>query len=172
MTPEHIKRYRRAYFAQRRLARQRNILWLFDSFEQWLDWWGEDIVRRGRRRGQLVMARYNDTGPYHPENVRKITCGDNVREAQIDRPQSAHTRALRSRTLRGHTVSAATRQLLSVRAQGRPGTTRSRCLTPQGLFDSIGAARSALGITRYQMDQLLATAGSGYERLPVCKQSG
>lgn len=171
MNPQQLKRYRRAYFAQRRLAKSRSIEWLFESFEQWLDWWGPDIVHRGRRRGQLVMARYNDTGPYHPDNVRKITSGDNVREAQIDRPQSAHTRALRSRALQGHTVSATTRALISARCRGRRPTGRLRCQTPLGVFDSIRAARAALGISRYQMDQLLNSESSGFERIPPSKTS-
>jgi hypothetical protein len=57
----------------------RNIEWHF-TFESWLAWWGDDIVNRGSRKGQLVMARNGDTGPYHPDNVRKATVSENCSE--------------------------------------------------------------------------------------------
>jgi len=70
------------YNQQRRHCRQRGIEFQF-TYEEWLAWWGEDIVNRGRQRGQLVMARHGDTGPYHPDNVRKATCSDNIKESNI-----------------------------------------------------------------------------------------
>ena len=70
-----IEKYRNAI----RSARQRGIEWQF-TFETWMNWWGEDFEKRGSKKGQLVMARHNDTGPYHPDNVRKTTVEDNVRE--------------------------------------------------------------------------------------------
>ena len=54
----------------------RNIDWHF-TYESWLEWWGDDIVNRGNKSGQLVMARKGDIGPYHPDNVVKITCNEN-----------------------------------------------------------------------------------------------
>ena len=69
---------------QRLSAGYRGIEWQF-TFEEWLAWWGTDIENRGRFKGQLVMARIGDSGPYHPDNVRKATTEDNVREATIPR---------------------------------------------------------------------------------------
>ena len=74
------KNYRQAWRDQKGSAIKRGIEWQFESFEQWLDWWGDDIAFRGNGANNLVMARYNDTGPYHPDNVKKITFGDNSRE--------------------------------------------------------------------------------------------
>ena len=74
-----------AYRDQMGLAKKkRNIEWQF-TFEEWLDWWGDDIHNRGILKGQLVMARYGDIGPYHPDNVRKTTVEDNVKEARANR---------------------------------------------------------------------------------------
>jgi len=70
----------RLFRSQRNSARSRKIEFQF-TFEQWLAWWGDDIVNRGCRRGQLVMARLGDQGPYHPDNVRKLTMEDNIKEA-------------------------------------------------------------------------------------------
>lgn len=74
------------YHVQRLRAIDRKIDWHF-TYESWIDWWGEDIVNRGKRKGQLVMARYGDQGPYHPDNVRKITTGENVTEAHGGKPK-------------------------------------------------------------------------------------
>ena len=57
----------------------RNIEWKF-TYDSWVAWWGDDIANRGPRKGQLVMARYKDQGPYHPDNVRKATAEENCGE--------------------------------------------------------------------------------------------
>jgi hypothetical protein len=77
---------RHKYNVQRLTAIKRNIDWQF-TYDSWIEWWGEDIVNRGKLKGQLVMARYNDVGPYHPDNVRKAPTGDNVREAHAGKPK-------------------------------------------------------------------------------------
>ena len=74
MTPKW-RRYREQKYA----AKQRKIEWHF-TFETWLAWWGNDIVKRGQGANQLCMARYNDTGPYHPDNVYKCTQRQNKQD--------------------------------------------------------------------------------------------
>jgi hypothetical protein len=74
--------YKTKYYSQRSSARGRNIEWHF-TFESWFAWWGDDIVNRGRKQGQLVMARFGDTGPYHPDNVYKATTKENHNEAHL-----------------------------------------------------------------------------------------
>jgi hypothetical protein len=78
------------YGTQRRGALQRGIDWHF-TYDTWKEWWGDDIVNRGHKTGQLVMARYKDQGPYHPDNVRKATCNENSSEGNkgIPAPQKA-----------------------------------------------------------------------------------
>lgn len=79
--------YYKAFKDQRAKAiKERGIEWHF-TFDEWLDWWGDDIVNRGREKGKLVMARYNDTGPYHPDNVKKITVSENAREGHTHSPR-------------------------------------------------------------------------------------
>lgn len=76
--------YKHRYGIQRCHAIKRGIEWCF-TFETWLEWWGDDIANRGRGSGKLVMARYNDTGPYHPNNVRKATHNENSKEVKQGR---------------------------------------------------------------------------------------
>ncbi len=81
MTPE-LKHKHHRYMKHRRSAKWRGIAFLF-TFEEWVEWWGEDWEKRGNGPNDLVMARVGDTGPYHPSNVRKLTMAENSREGQI-----------------------------------------------------------------------------------------
>jgi len=77
---------------QRKLAQRRGIEFLF-TFEEWIEWWGEDFDRRGPGADRLCMARHGDTGPYAPWNVRKATNRENQQEAHKGRIHSKETRA-------------------------------------------------------------------------------
>ncbi|AAX63608.1 PHG31p119nc [Aeromonas phage 31] len=70
-----------AYSNQKRRALHRGIEWKF-TFESWLSWWENTgrINDRGRNKGQYVMCRNNDTGPYSPDNVYCGTHSDNLRD--------------------------------------------------------------------------------------------
>ena len=70
---------REKYMTQRLNASRRNIDWQF-TYEEWLDWWGDDIINRGRGKHKLCMARIGDTGPYNPDNVYKTTLENNVKD--------------------------------------------------------------------------------------------
>ncbi len=81
--------YQGQYDNAKYCAKERGIEWLF-TYDTWTEWWGEDITKRGPYRGQLVMARHGDVGPYHPDNVRKATCSENCSEAnkgRVDTPE-------------------------------------------------------------------------------------
>jgi len=69
---------RYAFLEQRCNAKKRGISFEFE-YDEWVEWWGSDINRRGCHAGDLVMARYGDTGPYHPSNVYKSDHSDNCR---------------------------------------------------------------------------------------------
>lgn len=71
--------YINQYRVQKSNAQQRGIEWQF-TYDEWINWWGDDIVCRGKRTGQLVMARLGDIGPYSPDNCVKKTCNENVKE--------------------------------------------------------------------------------------------
>lgn len=96
--------YKQPYQQQKDAAKRRGIEWHF-TYETWVEWWGDDIINRGRRTGQLVMARHNDTGPYSLDNVRKAPCGDNTREGNLGKvrgPRSDETKLKISIRLTGN----------------------------------------------------------------------
>lgn len=73
------------YRTQKRRACERGISWLF-TFDEWIKWWEDHLgpdwqSKRGKCRGQYVMARFGDLGPYSPENVECILASENSRRA-------------------------------------------------------------------------------------------
>lgn len=107
------KLYNNHYINQKNMAKLRGIDWQF-TYDTWIEWWGNDIVNKGSRSGQLVMARNGDTGPYHPDNVRKATCNENCSEANKGkkRPRTVEHQAKLNESQRGKFVSIDTRNKL------------------------------------------------------------
>jgi hypothetical protein len=85
-----IKPYCKEYSAQKQNARRRGISFEF-NYDTWIEWWGADIVNRGKGKDKLVMARNNDIGAYHPNNVVKMLNQENVRQGNIGRIFSEDT---------------------------------------------------------------------------------
>jgi hypothetical protein len=85
MTPHY------AFMEQRRNAMSRGVGWKL-NFADWWSVWEESgkWMKRGIYRGEYVMSRPGDTGPYELGNVLIVTNGDNVREAR-ERENAART---------------------------------------------------------------------------------
>lgn len=77
-----IKKARQRYHAQKNQAKLRGIEWRL-IFTEWLEWWGDDLDRRGAHRGQLSMQRIADSGPYALGNIRKGYPKDNARTRSV-----------------------------------------------------------------------------------------
>lgn len=77
------RKYQGQYDNAKWCAKERGIDWKF-TYDTWIEWWGEDFALRGCRSNQLVMARNGDTGPYHPDNVHKVTARENHKERMIN----------------------------------------------------------------------------------------
>ena len=76
---EARRRLQRRFIQQRANAKNRGIEWCL-TFGEWRDWWLESghVDERGRCRGEWVMGRAGDTGPYALENLRCLRAEDNV----------------------------------------------------------------------------------------------
>jgi hypothetical protein len=101
------REYRRAYnayHAQKSGARNRKdrngnpIEWHF-TFETWLEIWMKSGKwhQRGCRRGQYVMARIGDIGPYAPWNVEIKLAGENNSEGHKGRSLPPRTEEYRKK---------------------------------------------------------------------------
>jgi hypothetical protein len=99
LSDAEFRRACRAYNDQKAGARSRKdrngnpIEWLFTR-EMWIDLWLKSGKwhQRGCRRGQYVMARIGDIGPYAPWNVEIKTVGENHSEGHKGRPKSEEAR--------------------------------------------------------------------------------
>ena len=78
----------KAYRVHKGHAKARDIPWLF-TYVSWRITWARSghWHERGRLKGQYVMSRLRDKGPYSPGNVRIVQVGTNVSEAQLGWPQ-------------------------------------------------------------------------------------
>lgn len=76
-----------AFRQQRAAAADRGIEWNFD-FASWLLVWQQSghLDQRGRGVGRYCMARFGDTGPYAPGNVRICLQEENTSEAFQTKP--------------------------------------------------------------------------------------
>ena len=115
-----------AFEGQRYLAQKRGVAFLF-TFGQWLQIWVDSghLLERGCRKGQYVMARFGDMGPYAVGNVKIVTCTENNREGKIGNKhalgakRSSKTRKLIAKGLTGIKRSVETRKKLSAIATRR-----------------------------------------------------
>lgn len=76
------------FSSQKKQAKTRGIEFHL-SFDEWVDWWGEDISRRGKGAGKLQMCRYNDEGPYSLENIYKGSHSENLALSNKLNPRKA-----------------------------------------------------------------------------------
>jgi hypothetical protein len=127
--PLDIKAARSRFHSQRTGAKKRGIGWEF-TFQQWLDWWGEDLDRRGVGLNCLQMQRLADTGPYRPDNVRKGTPKQNgrTRSAMYRKREGERIAAERfaaemeAPCVKHEPMTAADRALLQIQANApKPG---------------------------------------------------
>ena len=78
------RKYYTAFKRQKSHAIKRGIYFRF-TFEEWTAWWEENLgpdwfKKRGRRKGQYVMARFEDKGIYTWWNVRCATVEENRKD--------------------------------------------------------------------------------------------
>lgn len=111
-----------AYLTQKSHAKSRGIPFLL-TFDEWWDIWKTSgkWEHRGKCRGQYVMARNGDTGPYAKDNVRICTGTENISEIIV----TEEMRQQMSESRRGRQHSAQGRQNMSA-AQKKSWLSRSR----------------------------------------------
>jgi hypothetical protein len=78
---EATRRLKRRFLQQRASATYRGVEFQL-TFEEWRDWWMATghVDERGKYRGQWVMGRPGDQGPYAIGNLRCLRAEDNVTE--------------------------------------------------------------------------------------------
>ena len=68
-----------AYAVQKTGAKRRGIEWLFSKWSWWCVWRDSGLWdKRGKEVGCYVMGRFNDVGPYSPDNVEIVLASENT----------------------------------------------------------------------------------------------
>jgi len=139
------KPYSKEYHIQRASAKHRGIDWQF-SYDEWILWWGEDIINRGRKSGNFVMARHNDTGPYHPSNVRKALLTENSSEANKGklRPRTVEHQLKLNEAQRGKEISDEAKDKIRDFNLGRKDSVKT-CIKRSESIKAWWAARKLTG---------------------------
>lgn len=93
---------RQKYKEQKKAAKQRGIIWQL-SYPVWYKIWQESghWYERGRKKGQYVMSRPGDKGPYAVWNIKIKKHSDNTRECWIGKRHSSTTRDKMSKSQTG-----------------------------------------------------------------------
>lgn len=76
---------------QMHAAKTRGISWDL-TFEQWLEWWGSDLEKRGSCPESLQMCRKGDVGSYSLGNIYKGTRDENFKTGHKTRGNKASVR--------------------------------------------------------------------------------
>ena len=81
---KEVKKELLKFWSQRSKAKHRGIEFHL-TFEQWYDIWQQSgkWEQRGCRKGQYVMSRNNDIGPYAMGNVFIQLSGENHKDSHI-----------------------------------------------------------------------------------------
>lgn len=92
LTQDRLRKLRDDWNVQRWNAKVRDIAFEL-SFSEWLGIWlaSGKLLRRGRGRGQYVMARHHDRGDYTAGNVAIILATENVAVAHRGKPGTPHS---------------------------------------------------------------------------------
>ncbi len=73
------KRYYQSAYGKHKYRARKYGIGFSLTFQEWFDWWGEDIDRRGNNADSLCMCRIGDTGDYALDNIYKDTRSNNTR---------------------------------------------------------------------------------------------
>ena len=105
-----VNKIRRAFLYQKNGAKYRGIEFNL-TYQEWLLFWGFDIVNRGNHGNKLNMCRPDDKGPYKLGNIFKQTHRCNC--------QNAH---------RGHAPVCSREEVIALYEEGLSGREIARKL--------------------------------------------
>lgn len=134
----------KAWRAQAESAVRRGIPFYFSLFE-WDQWWKRELIllgpdaKRGRRKGQYVMARFGDAGAYEHHNVYAATPAQNANDVRPEVRMAAQVKA-------DATLAAQGARRGDHLRLGNQHPCAHAVMTPLGRYASIRLASAAHGI--------------------------
>jgi hypothetical protein len=107
MHPAKMRQAKLRFKQHRNNAKRRDVLFEM-LFPNWIGvWWTSGHWHeRGKRKGQFVMARYQDRGAYVEGNIQIITNAENVIEAFGGKPHTEEVRRRQSESCKARGEAA------------------------------------------------------------------
>jgi hypothetical protein len=141
--------YKSKYHDQKHQAAKRGIDFKL-TYEEWINWWGDDVVKRGNNADDLCMCRYNDVGSYELGNIYKDTRKNNSSEGVKNYTRTLEHSANLSKALKGRKAPnkgiAHTEEVKAKMSEARKGKGSRQVRTPLGIFNSRNEAAKAHNI--------------------------
>ena len=145
-------------------AKVRGVPFLL-SFDEWRTLWLDSgkWSQRGARRGQYVMARYGDRGPYAVGNVRICLSGENHQEKKVVGSPGARNGAFGKNywVTQAPDAREARRLTISLKSKGRPKSSGMRSALSKTVTGRKRVIREGRATWAYRGDHdFPATAGA------------
>ena len=169
--------FRKRYTQHKSNAKMRGIDFLF-TFEEWKDWWiaTGKWEQRGKLRGQYVMRRHGDIGPYFINNVFCGVTEENVRDGNLGKEITIETRNKISASNKGQPHPWAlgdknpmhrmeVKAKLSASISGSKHYSARMVSTPHGTWGSAVECAKALDMPRPTVEWRCKNQKSGFAYL-------
>lgn len=171
--------YRKRYTQHKSNAKMRGVKFLF-TFDEWKDWWiaTGKWEQRGKLRGQYVMRRHGDVGPYSIDNVFCGVTEENVRDGNLGKEITLETRNKISASNKGqsHPWSLGDKNpmhrpevkaKMSIAVGGANNYRAKTVICPLGVFGSTTEASKALNIPAVTIQWRCRHKKSGWSYLAI-----
>ena len=171
--------FRKRYTQHKSNAKMRGVDFLF-TFEEWKDWWVATgkWEQRGKLRGQYVMRRHGDIGPYAIDNVFCGVTEENVRDGNLCKEITIETRnkISASNTGQPHPWSLGDKNpmhrlevkaKMSIAVGGANNYRAKTVICPLGVFGSATEASKALNIPAVTIQWRCRHKKSGWSYLAI-----
>ena len=106
MNEEQIKKAKAKFSTHKAGAKSRNIPFNF-TFDEWLKFWinSGHWEERGNKKGQYVMSRKNDIGPYEIGNVYIQLSEQNLKDiVRTEEMNKHHSDIMKGKKMKPHLV--------------------------------------------------------------------
>ncbi len=171
--------FRKRYTQHKSNAKMRGVDFLF-TFEEWKDWWVATgkWEQRGKLRGQYVMRRHGDIGPYAIDNVFCGVTEENVRDGNLGKEITLETRKKISASNSGkpHPWSVGNKNpmhrpevkaKLSAAISGGKHYRAKMVGTPHGIWNSASEAAKCMGIPKPTVEWRCRNNHVGFSYLSI-----
>ncbi len=172
----NYQKARNAFSTQKYDANRRGIAFLL-TFEEWVKWWEDQLgpdwqSKRGHLKGQFVMSRPGDIGPYALWNIKCVQCGENVSEAHKGKEFSELHKQRIASGRRGKKHTDAAKMKLRIARLGSKRTEEAKEKTSQKVRGELNPSAKITEDKAKQIKQLIKIGLKNIEIKNILRSEG